>query len=154
MIRDLLDVFIAHAMKEEKDKKYKLRVLRLIKSEYQKYETSGKDKILDDANEIKILNKLRSQWKESIEAFKSNGRDVAELELEVKYLESLMPRELSIEEQKTKITEVINDYLKDVTEENRNSMKHLGAIMKIINSKYPSIGGKLVSEIYKQTISN
>jgi uncharacterized protein YqeY len=154
MIRDLLDVFIAHAMKEEKDKKYKLRVLRLIKSEYQKYETSGKDKILDDANEIKILNKLRSQWKESIEAFKSNGREVAELELEVKYLESLMPRELSIEEQKTKITEVINDYLKNVKEEDRNSMKHLGAIMKIINSKYPSIGGKLVSEIYKQIISN
>lgn len=66
ILKDNLDTYIATAMTEGEKSKYKLKVLRLIKAEYQKFLTSGKDKVLDEATEIKILKKLQKQWKEEL----------------------------------------------------------------------------------------
>lgn len=150
MIRETLDSLIADAIKAKQN--YKVKVLRLIKAEYQKYETSGKDKILNDAVELKILKKLQKQWKEELEAFIEAKRETFDLTLELKYLESFLPKEMTEEEQKDKAVTIIENYLKGLPIEDRQSMKHLGAIMKVINSQYPMINGKLVSDIYKKTI--
>lgn len=150
MIRETLDSLIAEAIKAKQN--YKVKVLRLIKAEYQKYETSGKDKILNDAIELKILKKLQKQWKEELEAFIEAKRETFDLTLELKYLESFLPKEMTEEEQKDKAVTIIENYLKGLPIEDRQSMKHLGAIMKVINSQYPMINGKLVSDIYKKTI--
>ena len=147
MLRESLTSLIANAMKSRDN--CKLKVLRLIKSEYQKYETSGKDKSLDDAMEIKLLKKLDNQWKDGVAAFKAADRNTEELEAEIAYLETLLPKELSREEQVEIIDNEIIEYLKAIAIEERISMRHLGPIIKKISSQCPSIDNKLVSEVYK-----
>lgn len=150
MLREQLNDMIALAMKSKQSNK--LKVLRLIKSEYQKFITSGNNSELTDNEEIKILKKLQKQWKEELEAFINAGRDAFDLTLELKYLESFIPKELSEKAQKDIATVVIEKYLKGLPIEERVSMKHLGAIMKIINKEYTGIQGKLVSDLYKELI--
>ena len=150
MIREQIDDMIALAMKA--GKQHKLKVLRLIKAEYQLYETAAKDNYLDDVVEIKILKKMQKQWKEELDAFISAGRDTFDLDLELKYLESFIPKERSEEEKKDIATNVIEKYLRELPIEERPSMKHLGAIMKIINKEYADIEGKLVANLYKSII--
>lgn len=145
-----IDGLIANAMKSKEE--YKLKVLRLIKSEYQKFITSGSGKQLDDSNEIKILKKMQKQWKEELEAFIEAGRETFDLTLELKYLETFIPAEMSDEEQRNAALNIINRYLLGLPIEERRTMKHLGAIMKIINAEYPTISGKLVSEIYRVAV--
>lgn len=151
MIKGTLDTSIAEAIKNKES--YKLKVLRLIKSEFQKFETSGKDKSLDEATEIKILKKMQKQWKEELEAFIEAGRDTFDLTLELKYLETFIPKEMTEEEQKEISKKIIDTYLLGLPIEERKGMKHLGAIMKIINKEYPLINGKIVSEVYRSIIS-
>lgn len=150
MIKETLDSLIAEAMKAKNNSK--LKVLRLIKAEYQKFITSGKDKELDDNSELKILKKLQNQWKEELEAFKTAGRNIVDLTVELEYLESFLPKEMSEEQQKEYAQKIIDVYLKGLPIEERASMKYLGAIIKIVNKEYPFINGKLVSELYKKTI--
>lgn len=152
ILKDNLDTYIATAMTEGEKSKYKLKVLRLIKAEYQKFLTSGKDKVLDEATEIKILKKLQKQWKEELEAFINAGRETFDLTLELKYLETFIPKEMSEEEQKNIAQSIIDKYLRSLPVDERKTMKHLGAIMKIINTDNPMINGKLVSEVYRKTI--
>ena len=152
IIKDKLDALISSAMTDEK--KYKLKVLRLIKAEYQKFLTSGKDKVLDEAMEVKILKKLQKQWKEELEFFINAGRNTVDLTIELKYLETFIPKELSEEEQSNIATKVITKYLEGLSIEDRASMKHLGAIMKIINKDYPSVNGKIVSDNYRKIINS
>ena len=150
MIREQIDNMIALAMKSGQYNK--LKVLRLIKAEYQKYETAARDNYLDDAIEIKILKKMQKQWKEELDAFVNAGRDAFDLKLELEYLESFIPKEMSEQEKIDAATFVIEKYLKELPIEDRASMKHLGAIMKIINKEYAGIEGKLVADLYKKII--
>lgn len=151
MIKDKLNTLIADALKSKEN--YKLKVLRLIKSEYQKFETSGADKKLDDSNEIKILKKMQKQWNEELDILTKAGRDNASLKEELEYLESFLPKEMTEAEQKSAAKHVIMKYLIGFPLEERQSMKHLGAIMKIMNKEYPMINGKIVSEVFKRIIA-
>lgn len=150
MIKEKLNNLIATAIKSKNPSK--LKVLRLIKAEYQKFETSGSNKVLDDAAEITILKKLQKQWKEELEAFSAAGRDTTALAIELGYLEEFLPKELTEAEQEEVIRKIIIKYLQDLPIEERASMKNLGGIMKIIKKEYPSIEGKKVSEMYKSII--
>lgn len=154
MIKEKINGLIAEAMKAKDSSK--LKVLRLIKSEYQKFETTKDNKgnlnILDEGNEVKILKKLYAQFTEETEAFKKAGRDISEMEIENNYLKSLIPEEPSSEEQESLARQIIETYLTGLPIEERRTMKHLGAIMKIIKDTYPCIEGKRVSEIYKKVI--
>lgn len=150
MIKETLNNLIAETLKAKENSK--LKVLRLIKSEYQKFETSGNNKTLDDAAEIKILKKLQKQWKEELEAAIHNNRDTFDLTYELKYLETFIPTELSEEEQTKIASEVIEKYLMKLPVEERKSMKHLGNIMKLVNSEYPSLDNKLVAEVYRKLL--
>ena len=74
------------------------------------------------------------------------------MEIENNYLKSLIPEEPSSEEQESLARQIIEAYLTGLPIEERRTMKHLGAIMKIIKDTYPCIEGKMVSEIYKKVI--
>ena len=154
MIKEKLDTLIANAMKAKDNSK--LKVLRLIKSEFQKFETTKDNKgnlnVLSDANEIKILKKMYTQFIEETEAFRKAGRDVTEMEIENIYLKSFIPAEPSSEEQESLTRQVIEAYMAGLPIEERKGMKHLGSIMKIVKNTYPAIEGKMVSDIYKQII--
>jgi uncharacterized protein YqeY len=150
MLKEKLTSLIAEAMKD--NNKNRLKVLRLIKSEYQKFETSGKDKKLTDADEITILKKLRKQWMEEIQLYRDANRDVTELSEELTNLDGFVPEELSEDKQYAIIQAAMDKYFMDIPVIERKSMKHLGAVMKIIKQTYPIIEGKKVSEVYKEIL--
>lgn len=150
MLKEKLTSLIAEAMKD--NNKSRLKVLRLIKSEYQKFETSGKDKKLTDADEITILKKLRKQWIEEIQLYRDANRDVTELSEELMNLDGFIPEELSEDKQYAIIQATMDKYFMDIPVIERKSMKHLGAVMKIIKQTYPIIEGKKVSEVYKEIL--
>ena len=103
---------------------------------------------------IKILKKLHKQWKDEWQSFIDAGRTKEALELgaELKTLEALIPAEPSEEETEAKIKDVIENYLLGLPVEERKSMKHLGAIMKLVKADNPLADGKLVSSVYKKII--
>ena len=156
MYRETIDNLIKSATLDRKVTD--LKVLRLIKAEFQKFSTSKNNKnvlnTLDDVQELKILKKLHKQWKEEYEAFvcAKREKEALELEKELKLLEALIPAEPSLEETKVLIKDVIENYLKGLPIEERASMKHLGAIIKIIKTNNPTADSKLISEIYKSMI--
>lgn len=156
MYRETIDNLIKTAMLNKKTSD--LKVLRLIKSEYQTFSTTKDNKgnlnILDDVAEVKILKKLQKQWKDEYTSFINAGRtkEALELNTELKVLEALIPEEPSREETEVKIKDIIEKYLLGLPIEERTSMKHLGAIMKLVKTDNSMADGKLVSEIYKKTI--
>ena len=155
MIKDKLDSLITEAMKAKNS--IKLKVLRLIKSEFQKFETTKDNKgnlnVLNEANEVKILKKMVSQWEEETKMFEQAHRDTSTLKLENDYLKSFLPKEMAADEQITFIKGIIDTYLKGLPIEERSTLKHLGAIVKIVKNIYPSIDGKLISDTYKEMLS-
>ena len=152
MLKENINDLIAAAMKAREGNKVK--VLRLIKSEFLKFLTTGSHKELTDAEEVKILKKLQKQWKEEIDAFNKAGREMPDLTLELEYLESFMPKEMSEGVQMEKANNIIEAYLKGLPIEERASMKYLGAVIKIINQEYPMIENKLISDLYKKATGN
>ena len=95
IIKQKLNKLIAEATKSgEKDK---VAVLRSIKNEFTSFEKDEtnvkKGKKLDDATEINILLKMKSQREDSITQFKAAGRnDLAEKEnKELEILKKYIP---------------------------------------------------------------
>lgn len=88
----------------------RLRALRAIKSLILLEETSGNStgELTTDA-EMKILTKAAKQRKDSMEVFVAQGRnDLAEKEqAELTVIEEFLPKQLTEEELKAKLTEII-----------------------------------------------
>ena len=111
--------------------KFKLSVLRMLKSSIQQEEINKKDKLTDE----EILNVIKKQVKvrkASIEEYLSyHKEDMAEsLEKEIEILKVYLPEELSEEE----IDKVIAKVFAEVKPE---SIKDMGKVMKTIT---PLIG--------------
>lgn len=154
MLRETLDNLIKTALLNKK--KTDLKVLRLIKSEFQTFETSKDNKgninTLDDTKEVNILKKLKKSWEDERDSFKKAGRDVTELNSELNVLNALIPSEPSDEEYQKYVKDAIHNYMLGVPVEERKSMKHLGAILKILKTANPLLDSKKVSVIYKEIL--
>lgn len=108
-LKSQIDSDIKEAMKS-KDKDA-LRALRAIKSLIMLEETKGGDSgDLSEADEIQILSKAAKQRRESARIYHEQGR--AELakneEDEIKVIEKYLPKQLSEDELKEKLSEIIN----------------------------------------------
>lgn len=149
MLYDNLNNLLSQAMKDRDNNK--IDTLRLIKSELTKYVKDGNS--LDDVAEIKILNKMISQRKDSIEQFKLVNRiDLIEKEEnEIKVIKEFIPEEPSEAEVTKYIIQIIEGYKEEIAPE-KISMKHMKPILSKVNVKYPTINGKVVSEILKNSI--
>lgn len=156
MYRETIDNLIKTAMLNKKT--LDLKVLRLIKSEYQTYSTTKDNKgnlnVLDDTAEVKILKKLQKQWKDECEAFVKARRTKEALTLgaELKTLETLIPTEPSQEEIEDRIKTIIEHYLLGLPIEERSSMKHLKAIIKLSKVDNPLADNKLITKIYRKLL--
>lgn len=91
-----------------------------------------------------------SQRKDSIEQFKLVNRiDLIEKEEnEIKVIKEFIPEEPSEEEVTKYIIQIIEGYKEEIAPE-KISMKHMKPILSKVNVKYPTINGKIVSEILK-----
>ncbi|UOB18486.1 GatB/YqeY domain-containing protein [Abyssalbus ytuae] len=123
-----------------------LEALRAIKSGIllAKTEAGAKDE-LSEEEEIKLLQKLVKQRKESAAIYTEQGRaDLAEPELaQVAVIEKFLPEQLSEEEIEKVVTEVIS-------QTNADSMKDMGIVSKQLAGK---ADGKTISNIVKAKLA-
>ena len=128
----------------------KLEALRAIKAalllEKTKEGTTGE---IPETIELKLLQKLVKQRKESAEIYKNADRnDLAENELfEASIIEKFLPQQLS----EDKVKEII---LRIITENGASSMKDMGKIMGIANKELSGqADNKLISTTVKELLS-
>ena len=145
MIKNNLQKMLIDAIKSKDESK--VNIIRLIKSELTKAEKDGIT--LDDATEIKILNKMKKQREESIIQYKkANRMELAEIEQdELDFISNLLPKEATIEE----IEEFIKkEYMPSKPDGYKLQMSDIKPIMALVQKKYPTANGKLISEIIKK----
>lgn len=128
----------------------RLRGLRAVKAAIllAKTEKAGVDELTEDA-EIKVLQKLVKQRKESGEIYKTQGReDLFQTEFEEQQvIEEYLPKQLSREE----IEAVIKDI---IAETGASGMKDMGKVMGTANAKLAGkADGKTISEIVKSSLA-
>ena len=131
----------------EKDK---LEALRAVKTAFTLARTSkSADTELSDEDEIKIIQKLVKQRKESATIYREQNRpELAEKEEhESKLLEVYLPAQLSEEEIKAAITEIVN-------ETGASSMADMGKVMGLASKKLAGkADGKFISQIVRGLLS-
>ena len=147
-----LSVQIMDAMKtamKSKDSQA-LQALRSVKSEILLAQTaSGAKEELTEEAELKLLQKLVKQRKDSAAIFAAQGRtDLSEPELtEAAVIEKFLPEQLSEEE----VTKMIDEA---IAQTRASSMADMGKVMGIVNAKAAGrTDGKTISTILKRKLS-
>jgi len=138
---------LKEAMKS-KDKSA-LEALRAIKSAILLEKTKGKDKELSEADEMKMLQKMVKQRRESAEIFQQQNRpEMAEAELaQVAVIEQFLPKQMSPEE----ITEIVEDI---ISQTGASGMKDMGKVMGIANKEMAGkADGRMIAQIVKEKLS-
>ena len=127
-----------------------LRALRAIKSAIilQKTQKGSSEEISND-DELKILQKLVKQRKDSVDIYKDQDRmDLAQPELdEIKIIEQFLPEAMSEEE-------VENEVKKVIGETGAEGMKDMGKVMGIVTKKLMGkADGKTISTIVRNNLN-
>ena len=126
-----------------------LAALRAIKSELLLMQTSGGDTTISEQEEIKLLQKLVKQRKESADVFIAQNRsDLAETELaQIKVIEQFLPEQMSEEEVEKIIASIIK-------EGNFSGMQDMGKVMGMANTKLAGAAdGKTISTVVKKLLT-
>lgn len=128
--------------------KVRLSTIRLIRTAVLNAEKEKKEE-LTDPEIIDILVSAGKQRKESMKAYEEGGRnDLYEKEkLELDILSSYLPEQVSEEEIKKRVLEIIKETEAD-------SMKDMGKVMKILMTDLKGKAeGSLVNRIVKEALS-
>ena len=130
-----------------------LKTLRLIKSEITKSEKDGVE--LNDVTIFKILNKMLNQREDAYNQYiKADRNDLANGELEeMNVIKSFMPKQPSEEEIICEVKNTIEEYISSKDETFKISMKDMKTILTTVQIKYPTVNGKIVSEVLKTYIN-
>jgi len=126
-----------------------LSSLRSIKSEILKQKTSGNSAEMSEAEELKMVQKLIKQRKDSAQLYQEQNReDLAKDELDqVAILEDFLPKQLSEEEIKVQVKAII-------AEIGASSMKDMGKVMGLASKQMAGKAeGASISKIVKTELS-
>ena len=126
-----------------------LRGIRAIKAAILLAKTDGSGKALTPESEIKLLQKLIKQRKDSLEIYEQQGReDLAAIEREeIEVIEKYLPEQMSEEELEKVIKEIIE-------KTGASSMKDMGKVMGIASKQLAGrADGKTISEVVKKMLS-
>lgn len=150
-MRKEIDSLLKEAMLN-KDK-VRIEVLRAIKTAFMNWRTSADNvgKEFTDADEVKILLKMKSQREDSIAQYKVVGRnDLVESETnELNVLLEYIPAQTSEEDIINATKEIANE----IKETNGSvSMKDMKTVLSKVQAKYPTANGKIVSDVLKSMI--
>ena len=128
----------------------RLRGLRAIKSALLLAKTEkGASEILSEDAEIKVLQKLMKQRKESAEIYQQQNRqDLYQIEKEEQdVIETYLPKQLGREEISERIQAII-------TQLGASGMKDMGRVMAMANKELAGTAdGRTVSEIVKELLN-
>jgi uncharacterized protein YqeY len=147
-----LQVKVMDAMKEAMKSKDKIALesLRAIKSSILLAQTeSGASLELSEDAEIKLLQKLVKQRKESANLYINQGRtDLAEPELaQAAVIEKFLPEQIGMDELKTLIADIIKST-------GASSMQDMGKVMGLASQKLGGkADGKSISTVVKELLS-
>ncbi|MBR5955209.1 MAG: GatB/YqeY domain-containing protein [Bacteroidales bacterium] len=127
-----------------------MNATRAIKSEILLFKTAeGGSKEVSDGDILKMIQKLVKQRKEAAEQYVAAGRkDLADNEIaEAAVMEKYLPAQLSAEEVKAKIQEII-------AQTGASSIKDMGKVMGLANKALAGLSdGRTISTIVKQLLS-
>lgn len=148
----MLEEKILNDYKESMKAKDTLRssVISFLRAEMISLATNKKKSSLDDAEVISVIKKQIKQRKDSIEQFTKGCRlELAQKEeKEMEILKSYLPPELSADEIKKIIEEIIL-----LTE--ASGIKDMGKVMKEANARIGlQADGKLISDLVRQRLSS
>jgi len=148
MISNTIDQEIKKAMLAKDQAQ--LRGLRAIKAALllAKTEKGSAEEITEDT-EIKILQKLIKQRKESSDIYKQQGRaDLAQVEdEEIDVIGQFLPKQL----EKAEVEEIIS---KIISAAGASSMKDMGRVIGLANKELAGkADGKLIAEIVKSQLA-
>ena len=147
-----LELKITTALKEAMKKKNKMALTapRAVKSAILLHKTQkSSDGELSHEDEMKILQKLVKQRKESADIYTGQGRnDLAEPELkEAELIQQFLPKALSQDEVKEVVKSIIDDT-------GAEGMKDMGKVMGMsANKLMGKADGKMISTIVKEFLS-
>lgn len=127
-----------------------MNATRAIKGEILLFKTSeGGSKEVTDGDILKMIQKLVKQRKEAAEQFVAAGRkELADNELaEAAVMEKYLPKQLSVEEVRAKIQEII-------AQVGAGSIKDMGKVMGAANKALAGLSdGRTISTIVKEELS-
>lgn len=124
-----------------------LRGLRAVKQAILMAKTSGGGSISVE-DELKMLQKLVKQRKESLEIFKQQDReDLAKTEIEeIAVIEKYLPKQLSEDEIRSELQNILS-------QNNINSPADMGRLMGIASKHFAGkADNKIVSQLLKQLL--
>jgi uncharacterized protein YqeY len=128
----------------------RLDTLRNIKKVFLEAKTApGANDTLDDADALKIIQKLAKQGRESAATFaQQNRQDLADNELaQVAVIESYLPKQLDEAEIEAQVQEII-------AATGASGMKDMGKVMGIASKQMAGkADGRVISEIVKELLS-
>lgn len=130
--------------------KVRLDTLRNIKKVFLEAKTApGANDTLEDADALKIIQKLAKQGRETAQTYVANNRqDLADGELaQVAVLEEYLPKALSEAEIEAEVHKII-------AETGASSMKDMGRVMGAASKQMAGrADGRLISEIVKKLLA-
>ncbi len=146
MLKQQIITDLTEAMKAKEE--LKLSTLRMLKADIMKYEVSGADKEVTDEIVIDLVKKGVKQRKEAAEGFHKGGNeDAAQKELaEIKILEKYMPEQMSEDQVKTAVQEVV-DQVKPAGPQDFG--KVMGAVMGKLKGQ---ADGGLVNKVVRELL--
>jgi uncharacterized protein YqeY len=147
-LEDKTMALMKDAMKSKDEKN--LRGLRAIKAAIILAKTAeGAGGKLSEADEVKLLQKLIKQRKDSLEIYQKQDRqDLAKKELEeIAVIEQFLPKQLSAEELKKIIANIIQ-------ETGASSPADMGKVMGVANKQLAGqADGKTISTVVKELLN-
>jgi len=127
-----------------------LRAIRAAKAAILLFKTDGSGKELDEAAEIKLIQKLVKQRQDSLEIYKKQGReDLAVIEREeIEVLKRYLPEEISEDDLRAFLEKLISEL-------GAEGMKDMGRVMGMASQKLAGkADGKTISSIVRNLLTN
>ena len=126
-----------------------LRALRAVKSAILLAKTSGGSAVISSEDELKILQKLVKQRKESVEIYNQQGRDdLAQTEMqEIEVIEKFLPAQMPEEEIRKSLIEIIQSV-------GASGPGDTGKVMAVASKTFAGkADNKLVSQLVRTLLS-
>lgn len=127
----------------------KLEALRAVKGAIQHAQTTGRGNDLSEVEQLKLLQKLVKQRKDSAAIYKEQGReDLAQPELDqAAVIEQFLPEQMSDEEIEKEVDQII-------AQTGAQGMKEMGKVMELVSNKLTGkADGKTISVIVRQRLT-
>jgi len=146
-LKERLDADLKDAMRSKNE--LTLSVLRMLKSAVKYKEVEPGASALDDAGIEKVIAGLIKQRRDSVDQYKSGGRDdlAQKEEAEISILQNYLPKQLSADELRAEIAAAIATV-------GAKSAKDMGAVMKAVQPKVQGRAeGRAISEEVKAQLA-